>query len=73
LNVDPLRVDLLSHGTSVDLQAIASSAAVGEGGWGLLPQHKTQFRGVTRVGFAFTLAAAAYHLVRLPKLLAEAG
>jgi hypothetical protein len=26
-----------------------------------------------RVGFAFTFAAAAYNLVRLPKLLAEVG
>lgn len=36
-------------------------------------QEKTRFRGVGRVGFAFTFAAAAYNLVRLPKLLAEAG
>src|SRR5918995_2923232 len=36
-------------------------------------QTKTKFRGVDRVGWAFTLAAAAYNLVRLPKLLAEAG
>jgi transposase len=35
-------------------------------------QEKTKFRGVGRVGFAFTFAAAAYDLVRLPKLLAEA-
>lgn len=35
-------------------------------------QDKTRFRGVDRVGFAFTFAAAAYNLVRLPKLLAEA-
>lgn len=33
-------------------------------------QDKTRFRGVGRVGFAFTFAAAAYNLVRLPKLLA---
>jgi hypothetical protein len=33
-------------------------------------QEKTRFRGAARVGFAFTLAAAAYNLVRLPKLLA---
>jgi hypothetical protein len=26
-------------------------------------------RGVDRVGWAFTLAAAAYNLIRLPKLL----
>src|SRR5918996_767926 len=36
-------------------------------------QTKTKFRGVDRVGWAFTMAAAAYNLVRLPKLLAEAG
>jgi transposase len=35
-------------------------------------QEKTRFRGVARVGFAFTFAAAAYNLVRLPKLLATA-
>jgi transposase len=36
-------------------------------------QEKTHFRGVRRVGFAFTFAAAAYNLVRLPKLLAAPG
>ena len=36
-------------------------------------QQKTRFRGVDRVGFAFTFATAAYNLVRLPKLLAQAG
>ena len=36
-------------------------------------QEKTRFRGVGRVGFAFTFAAAAYNLVRLPRLLAEAA
>jgi len=36
-------------------------------------QEKTRFRGVGRVGFAFTFAAAAYNLVRLPKLIAEPG
>jgi transposase len=34
-------------------------------------QTKTRFRGVARVGLAFTFAAVAYNLVRLPKLLAE--
>jgi transposase len=34
-------------------------------------QRKTRFRGRQRVGWAFTFAAAAYNLVRLPKLLAE--
>tara|TARA_R110002094_G_C4899313_1_gene210216 strand:- start:342 stop:1430 length:1089 start_codon:yes stop_codon:yes gene_type:complete len=33
-------------------------------------QDKTVYRGLDRVGFAFTFAAAAYNLVRLPKLLA---
>lgn len=33
-------------------------------------QHKTRFRGRDRVGWAFTFAAAAYNLVRLPKLMA---
>ena len=33
-------------------------------------QEKTKFRGRERVGWAFTFAAAAYNLVRLPKLMA---
>jgi transposase len=32
-------------------------------------QRKTRFKGRDRVGWAFTFAAAAYNLVRLPKLL----
>src|ERR671917_821828 len=32
-------------------------------------QEQTRFRGVDRVGLAFTVAAAAYNLVRIPKLL----
>jgi transposase len=36
-------------------------------------QEKTKLRGVDRVGWAFTFAAAAYNLVRLPKLLAQGG
>lgn len=36
-------------------------------------QHKTRFRGRDRVGWAFTFAAAAYNVVRLPKLMAETG
>ena len=36
-------------------------------------QHKTRFRGRDRVGWAFTFAAAAYNLVRLPRLMAETG
>jgi IS5 family transposase len=35
-------------------------------------QEKTRFRGVERVGLAFTFAAAAYNLVCLPRLLAAA-
>lgn len=33
-------------------------------------QGKTKFRGQDRVGWAFVLAAAAYNLTRLPKLMA---
>jgi transposase len=36
-------------------------------------QRKTRFRGTARVGWLFTLAAAAYNLVRLPKLLGAAA
>ena len=32
-------------------------------------QEKTRFKGCDRVGWAFTFAAAAYNLARLPKLL----
>ena len=32
---------------------------------------KTRFRGVDRVAWAFRFTAAAYNLVRLPKLLAD--
>ncbi len=32
--------------------------------------RKTRHRGTARVGFMFTLAAAAYNLVSIPKLLA---
>jgi hypothetical protein len=35
-------------------------------------QEKTKFRGCDRVGFAFTFAAAAYNLIRLPKLMEAA-
>jgi len=35
-------------------------------------QRKTRFRGTAKVGWVFTLAAAAYNLVRLPKLLGAA-
>ena len=36
-------------------------------------QEKTSFRGRDRVAWAFTFAAAAYNLVRLPKLIVEAA
>jgi len=35
--------------------------------------RKTKYRGIEKVGWAFTLAAAAYNLIRLPKLLVEPG
>ena len=35
-------------------------------------QERTRFRGRERVGWAFTFAAAAYNLARLPKLLEAA-
>jgi IS5 family transposase len=35
--------------------------------------RRPMLRGLARVGFGFTFAAAAYNLVRLPKLLAEAA
>jgi hypothetical protein len=34
---------------------------------------KTRFRGAKRVGASFTLALAAYNLIRLPKLLGAAA
>ena len=36
-------------------------------------QDKTRFCGLERVALAFTFAAAAYNLVRLPRLLAGAA
>jgi transposase len=40
-------------------------------GWikAIAGQRKTRFRGIARVGFAFTFAAAAYNLIRIPKLM----
>jgi transposase len=32
-------------------------------------QARTRYRGIARAGWSFTLAAAAYNLIRLPKLL----
>jgi len=36
-------------------------------------QRKTRFRGAERVGWSFAFAAAAYNLVRLPKLMAASS
>jgi hypothetical protein len=36
-------------------------------------QLRTSFRDRDRVAWAFTFAAPAYNLVRLPKLIAKAG
>jgi|GEM_PF-3573261 hypothetical protein len=33
--------------------------------------RKTKFRGVERAGWSFAFAAAAYNLVRLPRLTRE--
>jgi transposase len=35
--------------------------------------RQTKFRGLDRVGMAFTMALAAYNLIRIPKLLAQAA
>ena len=35
--------------------------------------RKTRFRGLARVDLAFTFVAAAYNLVRMPRLLAGAS
>ena len=34
-------------------------------------QRKTRYRGTAKVGWMFTLSAAAYNLIRMPKLLAS--
>jgi transposase len=41
-------------------------------GWmkSIAGQRRTKLRGIDRVGWSFTLAATAYNLIRLPKLLA---
>jgi len=36
-------------------------------------QRKTRYRGTARAGWMFTLSAAAYNLIRMPKLLAGAA
>ncbi|MDQ0323583.1 hypothetical protein QO002_005789 [Pararhizobium capsulatum DSM 1112] len=52
--------------------ACVSASASEAFGWikTVAGQDKTKFRGRDRVGWAFTFAAAAYDLVRLPKLMA---
>ena len=58
------------------LSASASAKRIEEAfGWikTVAGQQKTRFHGVDRVGWAFTFAAAAYNLVRLPKLITETG
>jgi transposase len=35
--------------------------------------RKTKYRGLDKVGWTFTFAAAAYNLIRLPKLMTEPG
>lgn len=42
------------------------------GGWikEIALQRRARHRGKARVGWQFTLAAAAHNLIRLPKLLA---
>jgi hypothetical protein len=35
--------------------------------------RKTRYRGIEKVGWAFTFAVAAYNLVRLPRLLEGAS
>jgi hypothetical protein len=41
-------------------------------GWIKTGLGRPSLRGVDRIGWAFTFAAAAYNLVRLPKLPTEA-
>lgn len=36
-------------------------------------QTRTRYRGLKRVRWSFTFTAAAYNLIRLPKLLAGSG
>ncbi|HEY8128201.1 MAG TPA: transposase, partial [Hyphomicrobium sp.] len=35
--------------------------------------RKTKYRGLDKVGWTFAFAAAAYNLIRLPKLMTEPG
>ena len=42
-------------------------------GWTVADLRKMRHRGRPKVAWQFTLAMAAYNLVRLPKLLAEAA
>lgn len=36
-------------------------------------QRKTRYRGTPRVSWMFTLSAAAYNLIRMPRLLGAAA
>jgi hypothetical protein len=36
-------------------------------------QRKTRYRGTPRVNWLFTLSAAAYNLIRMPRLLGAAA
>ena len=57
------------------LGSFASDAVKEALGWikTVASQEKTKCRDRGRVGWTFTFAAAAYNLVRLPKLIAEKG
>jgi hypothetical protein len=53
--------DLAVGDADLDRSLLARGAVAG--------RRKTKFRGLDRVRFAFTLAAGAYNLVRLSRLL----
>lgn len=36
-------------------------------------KRETKFRGIERVGWSFSMTAAAYNLIRLPELMAQAA
>lgn len=62
-----------THGRTTRHGGYAVSQRIEEAfGWikSIAGQDKTKFRGRDRVGWAFTFAAAAYNLVRPPKLMA---
>ena len=55
--------------SSVLLKRVGSALVMGIA---IAGQERTKFRGCERVGWAFTFAAAAYNLARLPKLMEAA-